>query len=104
MGILVRRDKRGTSAGDVVLLREAALDIEDMIRDLNEEKSLCATCGVTKYEKFEEHLVANALKRIPSRLRKAAELLENVQKYGRVAGKAKPLSRPRSRERESAHG
>lgn len=79
--------RRGTDAADVTLLRDAADDVEAIINDLNEEKSSCESCGLSKYVEFDEHIVANSLKRLPARLRHAAELLENVQKYGRVGGK-----------------
>jgi len=83
-------DRKGTTSADVKLLRDMADDVEEMGRDLNEEKHLCQSCGISKYVKFDEHIVANSLKRLPARLRHSAELLENVQKYGRVGGKEKP--------------
>ena len=80
---------RSTTGSDVQLLRDMAVDSEDLMADLDETKSTCKSCGLAKYDKFDEHIVANSLKRIPARLKHCAELLENVQKYGRVGGKGK---------------
>ena len=72
---------------DIEILRDAAEDIREMLSDLNETKTACASCGLYKYENFDDHIVANTLRRLPVKLLNAAELLSNVQKYGRVGGR-----------------
>ncbi len=86
--------RRGTTPADVALLRDAAEDVEDIVRDLNDDRSTCGSCGLNKYDAFDEHIVANTLKRLPGRLRNAAELLENVQKYGRIGGRKEKAGEP----------
>jgi len=51
-------------------LRRAECAIERALRELNEDRTACAACGLNKYDDHAEHLMAEALRGALGRCRR----------------------------------